>query len=344
MSASPVRAVVVGASGYSGAELVRILLAHPHAALAGLFGSAKRADGPVRFDELFPRFRGRTSLDLLPAEPAAITALKPDVAFLATPHAVSHDLAPALLDAGVRVFDLSAAFRLRDPAAYPKHYAFTHARPDLLARAVYGLAEFARDALPESRLVAVPGCYPTSAILPLRPLLRAGALDPARRPIVDSTSGVSGAGRSPELRSLFCEVSQQPYAVFAHRHTPEISEHAGAPVIFTPHLGPYDRGIVSTIHAELAPGWTFDRVHELMLLAFGRERFVRLLPKGAWPSAAGVRGTNCCDIAYAVDDHGHLIVVSALDNLVKGAAGQAVQCMNIALGLDEPAGLSDDQP
>jgi N-acetyl-gamma-glutamyl-phosphate reductase len=348
------RIVIVGAGGYSGAELAAILLHHPHARIVALFGSGRRAEGtPARMGDMFPRLRGRLDLPLLPADTGAILDHRPDAVFLATPHEASLDLAVELADRGPVVLDLSGAFRLKDAALYPKFYGFEHRHPKLLERAVYGLAELNRAALAHADLVAVPGCYPTSAIIPLAPLVRAGAIEPGRRPIVDSVSGVSGAGRTPSPRTHFCEVSLQPYNVLRHRHGPEIDAYAGTPVFFTPHLGPYDRGIVSTIHVDLVRGWDGRRVEETMRGAYADEPFIRLLPSGQWPSAGGVRGTNFCDIAWVTEEPSrgdapptapHLILVSAIDNLVKGAAGQAVQCMNIRFGLPEVTGLRGDSP
>ena len=338
---------IVGAGGYSGAELVSLMLGHPGAEIVGVFGSARRAapdSAPASIADVFPRFRDRIDLPLLPASAAEILALRPDAVFLATPHEASMELAPELLRTGAPVLDLSAAFRFPDPTAYPTHYGFVHTRPDLLRTAVYGLPELFRHRIPAANLIAVPGCYPTSAILPLAPLVRAGAVrldgGEPRRPIVDSTSGVSGAGRAAKESSLFCEVSLQPYNVFKHRHNPEINTYAGTPVVFTPHLGAYERGILSTIHVELADGWTPDRVSETLHAAYSDEPFVRLCKPGTWPSIADVRQSNYCDIGWAVDQPTrHLILVSAIDNLIKGAAGQAVQCMNLRLGLPETAGL-----
>jgi N-acetyl-gamma-glutamyl-phosphate reductase len=344
------RVAIVGAAGYSGAELASLLLLHPQVEIVGVFGSAKRdASQPQVFGEVFPRFRGRLDLPLLPGGASEILACRPDVVFLATPHEASVELAPGLLEGGAVVLDLSAAFRLRDAGLYPAFYGFEHARPELLASAVYGLPEMHREQIRGANLIAVPGCYPTSAILPLAPLVRAGAIaaDGAagtgrlRRPIVDSTSGVSGAGRKAEQRLLFCEVSQSAYGIFKHRHQPEIDAYAGTATLFTPHLGPYERGILSTIHVDLAPGWTAARVRGAIEAAYAGERFVRLLPKGTFPSVADVRGTNFCDIGVAVDEAwSHAIIVSAIDNLTKGAAGQAVQCMNIRMGFDEATALS----
>lgn len=337
------RVVIVGAGGYSGAELAEVLLSHPSASIVGLAASARREKGDATasgFDQLFPRFRGRLELPVVAADARAIRAMSPDCVFLATPHEASLELAAALR--GVLTIDLSAAFRLKDPTRYPVFYGFDHTDRELLAQAVYGLPELFRDQIRGASLIAAPGCYPTSAILPLAPLVRAGGVRPGTRPIVDSTSGVSGAGRGLSLKSLFCEVSLQAYNVFKHRHQPEIDAYAGVETVFTPHLGAFDRGILSTIHVELSPGWDADRVEKTLREAYGREPFVRLCGVGVWPSVADVRRTNFCDIGWAVDERkSHLIIGSAIDNLTKGAAGQAVQCMNIRLGFPEGRGLGD---
>ncbi len=343
-SLSAVRAIVVGASGYSGAEAAMLLLRHPGVELVGLFGSLRRAgvadEPPARLDELHPRLHGATDLRVGPYELAGALALKPDVAFLATPHEASEQIARDLLEAGVVVIDISAAFRFRDAARYAKAYGHEHASPDLLERAVYGIPEIHRSVLKSASLIACAGCYPTSVILPLRPLAQAGAIDWERRPIIDSTSGVSGAGRTPSQTVHFCEVSLQPYKVLSHRHQPEISEQVSGPVYFTPHLGAFDRGILSTIHVELIGSWDGASVRRLLEEAYQNEPFVNVLPQGRWPSVGAVRQTNRCDIGLAADEDGHLILVSAIDNLVKGAAGQAVQCMNVRFGFPEGASLS----
>ncbi|MFZ2874550.1 MAG: N-acetyl-gamma-glutamyl-phosphate reductase [Phycisphaerales bacterium] len=339
-----IRTVIIGASGYSGAELVSILHSHPDARVEGLFGSAKR-EGDEPYSASFGRFRGRFDLPVRPASVGSVLACKPDAVFLATPHEASLEFAHALEGKVACVLDLSAAFRLKDATRYPAFYGFEHGHPALLARAAYGLPEVNRAALHNASLVAVPGCYPTSAILPLLPLARAGAIAtrpdgrPAR-PVIDSTSGVSGAGRGLSLRSLFCEVHQQAYGVLKHRHQPEIDAYAGVPTVFTPHVGPFERGILSTIHVELAPGWNEARVRARLNETYRNEPFVRMCPVGVWPSVADVRHTNFCDIALAADPAwGHLVISSAIDNLVKGAAGQAVQCMNARFGLPETRGL-----
>lgn len=336
------RIAVIGASGYSGAELISLLLAHPQATIVGLFGSGKSekvGGAPPPYSTSFGRFRGVLDMPVQATDIDAIAALRPDAVFLCTPHEASLELAPQLRARRITVLDLSAAYRLQDTDAFTKYYALEHKDTSLLRTAVYGLPELFRSAIMSADLVAVPGCYPTSAILPLAPLIKAGALKHGMRPIIDATSGISGAGRKAEQRLLFCEVSQQAYGVFKHRHQPEIDAYAGATTIFTPHTGPYERGILSTIHAELASGWNEPRVRAALAAAYEHEPFVRLCNAGVWPGVADVRGTNFCDIAVAADHAGHLIISSAIDNLVKGAAGQAVQCMNIRFGLKETTAL-----
>jgi len=340
-STDPIRCAVVGASGYAGAELLAILSAHPAAETVGLFGSSRKAEeGAPTAADLFPRFEG-SAVGALKVEPFSVDAAKAlglDAIFLATPHELSHEVAQALVEAGIVVLDLSAAFRLSDRAVFEKNYGFAHQFPALLAEAAYGLAEFNAEAIAEARLVAVPGCYPTASILAIRPLVEAGLVDLSRPAIVDATSGVSGAGRKAEVKSLFCEVSMQAYGVFKHRHRPEIAEHAGIATIFTPHLGCYDRGILATVHLELKAGTTDADVRAAFTRAYEGRAFVRVLKSGRWPSVAAVERTNFCDIGFALEGT-HLIVESAIDNLVKGAAGQAVQCMNLRFGLEETAGF-----
>lgn len=337
----PLRTVIVGAAGYTGAELASLLAAHPACEIVGVFGSEKRAaEGEQPLSRLFPRLRGVVDLPLRVASVQAIVDLKPNVVFLCTPHEVSAAMSEALLAAELVVIDLSAAFRLHNAADYPTHYGFEHPAEHLLQRAVYGLPEFNRARIAESDLIACPGCYPTSVALALKPLAAANLIRTDRPVIVDSASGVSGAGRSPAVKSLFCEVSFQPYNALKHRHQPEMRQETGCTVLFTPHLLPLDRGIVSTIHAELADGVTEAQVRAWLQRIYEGESFVRLLPAGEWPSVAGVERTNFCDIGLAVDEATrHLLLVSSIDNLVKGASGQAVQCMNVRFGLPETMGL-----
>lgn len=335
---------IVGASGYTGGELVERLLAHPHARLVSLLGSegtGAKAE-PRSFEALFPRLRGRVGMPITALNPRELCDADVDVVFLATPHETSIELAPTLVDAGKRVIDLSGAWRLGSAAQTKTTYGLHTDRPECFQSAVYALVEINREKLRDATLVSNPGCYPTASILALHPLVKAGAVRAGTRPIIDATSGVSGAGRSANVRTTFGEVSLQPYGVLTHRHAPEIERHAGTGVVFTPHLGAYDRGILATIHVELAPGWTTARIGELYREMYAHERFVRLLPSGEWPSVAGVRQTNFCDLNWACDEtHGHLIVVSAIDNLVKGASGQAIQAMNAMHGMPEHLGLLD---
>lgn len=327
------RVSIIGATGYSGAELCGLLANHRHTEIVGVFGSGKRGEESVEIESVHPRLRGIVRGAVQPASLDRVIATRPDAVFLATPHEASHELAPALLEQGIVVFDLSAAFRLPDPRAYPRHYGFEHLHPHLLARAAYGIAELNAEAIAASDLVAVPGCYPTSVILPLRPLADADLIDPALPVIVDATSGVSGAGRTPNPRTIFSEVSLQAYGVCGHRHEPEMAVHGAAEVIFTPHLGCFDRGILSTIHLPLRRGVGEAQLRDTLAAAYADAPFLRLLPAGSWPAVADVARTNFCDIGLAVHPRlPHAIVSSAIDNLVKGAAGQAVQCFNIRFG------------
>ncbi|MFG0275409.1 MAG: N-acetyl-gamma-glutamyl-phosphate reductase [Phycisphaerales bacterium] len=335
------KAVVIGAAGYSGRECCALLLGRDDVALVGVFGSDRRSDAPSLAD-LHPRLRGATDLEVLPTSIEAVRTLDPDVVFLATPTEASLDLAAALCaeENAPVVIDLSAAFRLKDTDAFQRHYKLAHPAPALLERAVYGLPERSRAAIAKAQLIASPGCYPTASVLAIAPLAGAGAITPGSTPIIDAVSGVSGAGRGANERTAFCEVSLAPYAVLSHRHQPEIDAYAGIETLFTPHLGAFERGILATIHIELAPDWHAERVRAAYTQAYAGQPFVQILDAGVWPSVAGVVGTNRCDIAFASDERRNRIVIaSAIDNLLKGAAGQAVQSMNIRLGLPETAGL-----
>jgi N-acetyl-gamma-glutamyl-phosphate reductase len=259
------------------------------------------------------------------------------VVFLALPDAAAADLAPTLVDAGLRVIDLSGAFRLRDQTARARWYPDTHRLP---ADVAYGLTERERGAVARARLVANPGCYPTATLLALSPLIEAGLVLPNTDVIVDAKSGVSGAGKTPSERTHFSEVhgSMSAYGVFNHRHGAEIEQGAGRMVTFTPHLLPIDRGILATIYVRMAPGTTEERLGDLFEQAYGGATFVRLTGPSL-PEIKHVAHTNFCDIGWRVDPSGRAILVSVIDNLLKGASGQAVQNMNVMLGLDERAGL-----
>ncbi len=336
------RVGLVGASGYTGAELARILCNHPHVELT-VATSRQHAGKPL--SEVFPHLRGK--VDLVCEDVVADALMdRADLFFLAVPHKTAMGLVPSFLAAGKKVVDLSADFRIRDAAVYEAWYQ-PHSAVQYLSEAVYGLPELYRDQVAKARLVANPGCYPTSVILALAPLLKAGVIDPATL-VVDSKSGVSGAGRGASVGSLYCEMGEgfKAYKVGEHRHTPEIeqeiSQLAGKPVVisFTPHLLPMSRGILSTIYAGLREGHDEGMIRTLYEDFYRREAFVRICPAGDFPATQFVRGSNCCDIGFKVDRRtGRIVIVSAIDNLVKGAAGQAVQNMNLLCGLPEGEGL-----
>lgn len=338
-----IRVGIIGASGYAGAELARIICNHPEAELT--LATSRQYEG-VALSEVFPNLREK--VDIICENPAPEDlADRADMFFAAVPHKTAMDLVPVLLDAGKKVIDLSADFRLRDVAVYEAWYQ-PHSSSHLLAEAVYGLPELYRDSIKDCRLLANPGCYPTSIILGLAPLLKAGVIMPETI-IADSKSGASGAGRAAQTGTLFCEVHDgfRPYKVGrAHRHTPEIEQElsllAGLNIniSFTPHLLPISRGILSTVYANLTQEVTNNSIQQLYDLQYKNEPFVRLLKEDTFPATQYVRGSNFCDISFKLDPTtNRIIVMSAIDNVVKGAAGQAVQNMNIMCGLPEETGL-----
>jgi N-acetyl-gamma-glutamyl-phosphate reductase len=315
----------------------------------GLFGSVGGSSEGVLFQNLAPRTRGTSIGEMVVggATAEAIAQLDPDAVILATPHEASLELAPALLEATKAVVvDISGAFRLRKPELYLEHYGFEHTHPDLLQRAAFGIPELT-DSIAGARLVAVAGCYATASMLAIAPLVDSGLLHPSRPVIVDAVSGVSGAGRKATLEHTLCELSLKPYKVLSHRHAPEIAQGAGLgpsqKLLFTPSVAPFDRGIIATVHADLVADATSAALREAYDRAYEGQRFVRLLGENNWPSIGGVVRTNFCDLGWTLDEDAgespHAVVIAALDNLTKGAAGQAVQCINIALGLSETAGL-----
>jgi len=336
------RVGIIGASGYTGVELARILSGHGQVELT-VATSRQYAGTPLA--EVYPSLAGRVKV-VCEDTPVAELAAKADLFFTAVPHQTAMNVVPQLLAAGCKVVDLSADFRIRDAAVYEEWYQ-KHTAADLLGEAVYGLPEIYRQAIAGARLVANPGCYPTSVILALAPLLKAGLIDPATL-VVDSKSGTSGAGRGAQVGALYCEVNEgfKAYKVGEHRHTPEIEQELGCalgrPVVisFTPHLVPMSRGILSTIYASPVKPVSREEVHALLTAAYGEEYFVRVMPLGTYPAVQWVRASNFCDIGVQVDRRtGRILLVSAIDNLVKGAAGQAVQNMNLMLGFPENEGL-----
>jgi len=333
----PPLAGIAGYRGYSGAELVRILERHPRVTPV-LLEHREDAAG-------HSRPQGASGPRHAPCTSKAVLAEGISVVFLATPPDVSMELAPALLAAGVKVVDLSGAFRLRTPAAYSAWYKEPHTQPDLLAEAAYGLPEFCRERIPAARLVANPGCYPTAANLAIRPLIEAGIVDRAAGIVCDAKSGVSGAGRKPTLKTSFCEVAGNfsAYSVLRHRHVPEVLMISGLEereFSFTAQLLPVDRGILETIYFRTARPATAEDLLAIYAQRYAREAFIRLYPAGHLPDLHAVVHTNYCDIGAVVDaTTGRAVVVSAIDNLVKGAAGQAVQNMNLLLGYPETEGL-----
>jgi len=337
-----IRVCIYGGSGYTGQELTRLLLSHPGAKVVSIT-SRRFAGVPVA--DVYPALAGQTEL-VYANESPELLAKGADLVFLALPHGASMELAPVFLKAGVKVIDLSADFRIRAVAVYESWYR-KHTAAGLIQKAVYGLPELYREAIREARLLANPGCYPTSIILGLAPALRSGLLDPSSI-IADSKSGATGAGREPQIASLYCEVAGgfKAYKVGGHRHTPEIEQElsclAGQPltISFTPHLLPLKRGILSTIYAKLVKDVSAEEATALYRGFYEQEPFVRICRVGQFPNISAVAGSNFCDIGVTVDRRtNRLIVVAAIDNLIKGASGQAIQNMNLMCSIPEGSGL-----
>ncbi|MBC3621183.1 N-acetyl-gamma-glutamyl-phosphate reductase [Vibrio metschnikovii] len=330
------KTAIIGASGYTGAELALMVEKHPQLKLAGLYVSANSLDAGKSMAELHGKLAGLVDMEIEPLVDPLVVASQCDVVFLATAHEVSHDLAPIFLAQDCQVFDLSGAFRVKSEDFYPNYYGFEHQHREWLDKAVYGLAEWNREAIQHSSLIAVAGCYPTAAQLAIKPLINANLLDTEQWPVINATSGVTGAGRKATLNNSFCEVSLQPYGVFTHRHQPEIATHLDCEVIFTPHLGNFKRGILATITMKLAVGVTAQQVDEAFTQAYADQPAVRL--KSSLPSIKDVEFTPFCDLGWRVQGE-HVIVVSAIDNLLKGASSQAMQCLNIHYGFSELTAL-----
>jgi N-acetyl-gamma-glutamyl-phosphate reductase len=340
------KVAIVGASGYSGEVLVQLLLNHPHAELVAV---TSRQNAGQTLAQVFPKFASHPKSKAIRfSEPnAKVVAKQAEVVFLALPHGVAAEYAVPLLKAGAIVIDLSADFRLKSAAIYKEFYAHDHSAPDLLKKSVYGLPEIYREQIKKSLLIASPGCYPTSILLPVIPLLKSGLIKPTGI-IADSLSGVSGAGRKAEVDYLFCECNEsvRPYGVPKHRHLSEIEEQlslaAKSQVViqFTPHLIPVNRGILTTLYLEPKGKLSNEKISACYKKFYGDEPFIRLLEDKSLPDTKNVVGTNVIEIAWRLDSRtNRLIVMSAEDNLVKGASGQAIQSMNINCGFPETAGL-----
>ena len=333
---------IVGGTGYTGVELLRLLAAHPEAQLTAI--TSRKEDGlPVA--DMFPSLRGH--VDIAFSSPDKADLKQCDVVFFATPHGVAMAQAPELIAAGVKVIDLAADFRLKDPVTFEKWYKMPHSAPELLEEAVYGLPELNREDISKARLIANPGCYPTTMQLGFYPLLKAGIVD-AGNLIADSKSGVSGAGRKAEIGTLFSESSDnfKAYGVHGHRHTPETSAQLQrytdqkVGLIFTPHLVPMIRGMHSTLYARLTQDITNEALQALFEEQYKDAEFVDVMPFGSHPETRSTRGSNMLRIALHRPDNGNTVVILVVqDNLVKGASGQAVQCMNLMFGLPDSMGL-----
>ncbi len=331
---------IIGASGYAGAQLVSLVSAHPDMTLQHLLVSEHSQDAGKNMAQLHGSLAHLSHLLLEPIAGHRLNELanNMDVIFLATPHEASHDWMAELSAGQAKIFDLSGAFRLKDAEVFEQFYGFAHSSPACLEQAVYGLAEYNADAIKQADIVAVPGCYPTASLLALKPLFDAGLLDQSMRPIINAVSGVSGAGRKANLATSFYEVSLQAYGVLGHRHTPEIESHLGTPVIFTPHLGNFKRGILATITVKLVAGSSQSELDNLYRRVYGEQPIVRL--RDSFPKVDDVAHTPFCDLHWKVDEQsGYAVITSAIDNVMKGAASQAMQCANLALGLAVTEGL-----
>jgi len=329
-----IRSAVLGAAGYSGAELCILLTRNPYFVLTHAYASAGRQPEPMA--QLYPRLRGLVDIQVQPWTDAEIEVIagQVDVAFLALPHEASEAVTPLLLAKGIVVVDLSGAFRLKNPDLYPQYYGYSHQHPALLAQAQYALMEWQQQPLPD--LIAVPGCYPTACSLALMPLLAAGLVTDDCIPVINATSGVSGAGRKAALTTSFCEVGLNAYGFFKHRHRPEIEQNLQRKVVFTPHLGNFKRGILATSVVTLKAGVDAAQVKAAFEQAYAGKPLIRFASSS--PNVADVEHSPFCDLFWQQDGE-QLVVVSAIDNLLKGAAAQAMQAANVKFGVPETAGL-----
>jgi N-acetyl-gamma-glutamyl-phosphate reductase len=339
-----IKTCIIGASGYTGAELAAIVHGHNQFELAALFVSTHSADAGKPLGDIHPQFFNLINLPLQPIDEENLSALSEgfDLIFLATPHEASHKWMKALCgeknsDKAV-IVDLSGAFRIKDKNKFTKFYGFEHRANQLLEQAVYGLADWHQEQISHANLIAVPGCYPTASLTALKPLQQNTLIDSTHFPIINAVSGASGAGRKAALGSSFTEVSLQAYGVLGHRHQPEITDYLGTDVIFTPHLGNFKRGILATITVKTAVGVTEQQIIEAYQQAYQGNPIVRL--RKSWPKIDDVVGTPYCDLFWKLDENtGYLVVTSAIDNLLKGAASQAMQCANLRFGFESHMGL-----
>ncbi|WP_340679365.1 N-acetyl-gamma-glutamyl-phosphate reductase [Paraglaciecola sp.] len=326
---------IIGASGYTGAELALLLQQHSQFELAALYVSENSSDAHKNIGDLHGFLYEQINLPLLPLQESDMLALaeQMDAIFLATPHEASHEWMDKLAGKKAIIFDLSGAFRLKDKNVFAQYYGFENTQDSWLNQAVYGLADWHQEQIKQAALVAVPGCYPTASLTALKPLFNAGLLDQQHRPIINAISGVSGAGRKAALNSSFNEVSLQAYGVLGHRHQPEIATHLGTEVIFTPHLGNFKRGILATITIKIQAGISAEQISQAYQQAYASNPIVRL--RNSWPKIDDVAKTPFCDLFWKFDrQSGYLVITSAIDNLLKGAASQAVQCANLRFGFD----------
>ena len=339
-----IKTCIIGASGYTGAELAALVHRHSQFELAALYVSTRSADAGKFLGDIHPQFFNSINLPLQPIDEGNLSALKDnfDLIFLATPHEASHKWMNELCDKenGKKavIIDLSGAFRIKDKIKFAEYYSFEHHADKLLAEAVYGLADWHQEQIKHADLVAVPGCYPTASLTALKPLQQNAIIDSTHFPIINAVSGVSGAGRKAALNSSFSEVSLQAYGVFGHRHQPEITDYLGTDVVFTPHLGNFKRGILATITVKTAAGVTEQQITDAYQQAYQGNPIVRL--RNSWPKIDDVVGTPYCDLFWKLDSKtGYLVITSAIDNLLKGAATQAMQCANLRFGFASHMGL-----
>tara|TARA_B110000503_G_C7148611_1_gene414090 strand:- start:161 stop:1189 length:1029 start_codon:yes stop_codon:yes gene_type:complete len=339
-----IKTCIIGASGYTGAELAALVHRHSQFELAALYVSARSADAGKLLGDIHPQFFNSINLPLQPIDEGNLSALKDnfDLIFLATPHEASHKWMNELCgkENGKKavIMDLSGAFRIKDKIKFAKYYGFEHHADKLLAEAVYGLADWHQEQIKHADLVAVPGCYPTASLTALKPLQHNAIIDSTHFPIINAVSGVSGAGRKAALNSNFSEVSLQAYGVLGHRHQPEITDYLGTDVIFTPHLGNFKRGILATITVKTVAGVTEQQITDAYQHAYQGNPIVRL--RNSWPKIDDVVGTPFCDLFWKLDSKtGYLVITSVIDNLLKGAASQAMQCANLRFGFASHMGL-----